>query len=368
MTTLKEIAQETGVSICTVSRVLNGKNREVWPGPAQRAERIRKIARKLGYRVNTSARAIRKGSFHSIAFVRHGTTRFSWYPQELLDGLEDEIAHHGYRLAMERLDEQQLTHPRTLPRFLRELSVDGFVVNIVCRMNDSLIKAFANYDRPTVWTNFRYHQDCVFPDDFGAARELVERLCGLGHRRIAYIAFDSMPGKDEEAQSLHYSVEDRPAGYAQAMEAAGLPSRVAIRPHSGQVLRLDYADSALREIAAWKPTAIIAGNLPEAASLRAVARARGISVPDDLAIATFAPDIEALALSAISAMVLPFRQVGKRAADLLFHKLNHREAQSFPPESVACTWRPAASTGDMPGYIQAAEPAETSGQKTLRTP
>ncbi len=69
MGTLDEIAKAAGVSRMTVSNVLNGKNKETWSSTAERAERIREIARELNYRPNAAAKAVVTGRFGGIGLL-----------------------------------------------------------------------------------------------------------------------------------------------------------------------------------------------------------------------------------------------------------------------------------------------------------
>ena len=69
MATLAEIAREAGVSPATVSNVLNGRNKENWGSSARRADEIRAVAQRMGYRPNAAARATATGRFGAVALL-----------------------------------------------------------------------------------------------------------------------------------------------------------------------------------------------------------------------------------------------------------------------------------------------------------
>ena len=81
-----------------------------------------------------------------------------------------------------------------------------------------------------MWVNAKFEVDCVYPDDYGAAKSATRQLIELGHRRIAFVHFiNPLFGAtfEESRPRFHYSVEDRAFGYRDAMREAGLSPRVA---------------------------------------------------------------------------------------------------------------------------------------------
>src|SRR5271154_5907221 len=96
--TLEDVAARAGVSPGTVSRVLNGKNKENRPAIAKRSERIRRIALQLGYRPNAAARSISRGRFRAVAFVTCGDIGIDWYPISELNGIHAALDKLEWRL------------------------------------------------------------------------------------------------------------------------------------------------------------------------------------------------------------------------------------------------------------------------------
>src|SRR5690349_18023437 len=106
--TIKEIAQHTGLSIPTVGNVLG---RSAGRYSQATRQRVMKAAQELGYRPNSSARAMRSGKIGCAALVlsRSHPSILSHIPLGLLDGLDDELAQHNMHLTVSRLTDEQLS-------------------------------------------------------------------------------------------------------------------------------------------------------------------------------------------------------------------------------------------------------------------
>src|SRR3954471_13447507 len=229
--TIKEIARQTGLSVPTVGNVLG---RAASRYSAETRKRVLEAAQAMGYKPNSSARAMRSGRIGCAALVlsRSHQSILSHIPVGLLDGLDDELAHHNMHLTVSRLTDEQLSRDDFLPKVLREYMADGMIVNYTHEIPPRMLELIHAHHTPAVWVNAKLAQDCVYPDDFTAAESTTARLIGLGHRRIALLHLMSPgifgPIKFEEARPrFHYSVADRAEGYAGAMLRAGLKPRLA---------------------------------------------------------------------------------------------------------------------------------------------
>src|SRR5262245_28817077 len=186
--TIKEIARRTGLSIPTVGNVLGrAANRY----SAQTRQRVMKAAAELGYKPNASARAMRQGRFGCAALVlsRSKQQTHSHIPSGLLDGLDDELAQHDMHLTVSRLTDEELSTEAFLPKVLRESMADGMIVNYTHEIPPAMLNLIHAHHAPAVWLNAKLGEDCVFPDDHGAARATTKQLIELGHRRIALVHF-----------------------------------------------------------------------------------------------------------------------------------------------------------------------------------
>ncbi len=222
--TMAQIADAAGVSRITVSNVLNGRTRGAWKSSAAQVNRIRALARQMGYRPNAAAKAIAHGRFHSIAMVTR--SKIGGQQQSLTAGVVK--AARGYDLNLlyaELADEEQIAQEGAGLRMLRELSVDGLLVHYGRNIPDRFREVVANYGVPAVWVHTKGEMNCVYPDETQGASFAIQNLLDRGHRRIAYVK----PIEHLDIPSYatpHYSEADREAGYRAAMKQLGLTPRV----------------------------------------------------------------------------------------------------------------------------------------------
>src|SRR4051794_20332710 len=126
--TIKEIARRTGLSVPTVGNVLG---RSASRYSAETRQRVLAAAQAMGYRPNSSARAMRQGRTGAAALVlsRSHQSSHSHIPAGLLDGIDDELATRGMHLTVSRLTDEELSSDDILPKVLREYLADGMIVN-----------------------------------------------------------------------------------------------------------------------------------------------------------------------------------------------------------------------------------------------
>ena len=211
--TIATIAAHMGVSRATVTHVLNGKAVEMRIRP-ETQRRVLEVARELGYRANTSARAIRAGRFGNIALVQSQLGQY--LPNELLHGLTQAIADKDLHLVLTQVPDAVIEEETYLPHTMRDLSVDGVLINRHVGPTLPYLERIRRLRIPAAFLNVKQEFDCVYPDDLAGGRMAAELLLRLGHERIAYV-------DTEEPENKHYSKEDRRSGYEQAMLSAGKP-------------------------------------------------------------------------------------------------------------------------------------------------
>lgn len=321
--TIKLIAESTGLSIPTVGNIL-GKAAHRYNPETRR--RVLQAASDLGYRPNASARAMRNKTLGCAALIlsRSQQQTLSFIPDGLLDGLDDELATHNMHLTVSRLTDEELSSPAFLPKVLREYMADGMIVNCTHRIPEPMLELIHAHHAPAVWTNAKLADDCVYPDDFGAARAATERLLSLGHRRIAMVQLMDPTGWsgtfEQNRPRMHYSVFDRAAGYGQAMREAGLNPQVLTHerfiPPPEQV---ETCHALLKS--ADRPTAVLAYARHEASAVVCAARLLGWTVPADLSLVVFSPrDPDTLGYS-VTAAAIPTQEMGRRAVQMLLEKI-----------------------------------------------
>ena len=214
--TLRDIAAAAGVSVDTVSRVLNGKAKATWPSAKRRFDAIQQIADSMNYRPNAAARAIRNSKTRVIgALVRNNPRNRFVHPLafETLLGINDGLEAAGYVLSIIRYDDVEFDTP-TGSRVFRERMLDGMIAlesiphHVVQRLEELVpVCVWANTN---VWRN----HSCIHRDEVAVGRLAASRLAALGYRQFALVG-----GK--AASVPHYSHSDRLWGVREAVEEVG---------------------------------------------------------------------------------------------------------------------------------------------------
>ena len=190
--TLKEIAKEAGVSISTVSRVINKNS----PGAASREvqDKIWEIVRRTGYTPNSTARSLKlgeeKGILHSRSiaclFARTDNAATDLFFSSLARSIEQEAFRHNY-VVKYSFSSFDFSHPNTF-RLLTDNQVDGVV--ILGRCDKPMLKMMKQYFHYVVYTGLNpldAKYDQIVCDGCLAAETAVKHLINLGHKKIAYI-------------------------------------------------------------------------------------------------------------------------------------------------------------------------------------
>ncbi len=309
MATLRDVARRAGVSIATVSYVLNG-TRSVSP---EVEARVREAVRALQYRPNRLARGLRRKCTHVIGLVVPDSA--NPFFAEIARGLEDLSFAHDHSVILCNSDGDPAKEQRYLG-VLIEQQVDGIAL-VSVRSTPAHLSMLRQRGIPFVVVDRDLpglEADCVLADNFQggylATRHLLERR----HRRIACIT-----GPSELTPSA-----DRVRGYRKALEEAG------IRPPEVWVRRGDFRAESGYEAARFflglpaevRPTAIFACNdLMAIGAMRAIGEA-GLSIPDDIALVGFDDILLAsYVIPPLTTVAQPTYEMGRMAGDLLLRRL-----------------------------------------------
>jgi LacI family transcriptional regulator len=265
---LADVARRAGVSVKTVSNILNHTNKEIWPSTIKRAERVRRIAREMGYRRNTGAKAVRTGELNAVALAFR-QSRNPFLPTALLRALAEEAASNDLTLHLAGLP-RSLDAQADLPNVVSDMVVDGLIIDEL-RPPDWLEEALARFNIPAIWMNQKLPADCVTPADVDGAAELVDRLAELGHRRILFVS----------EQGKHFSNTERRKGYRQAMRRRKLKPRLLAPPDQpGESERLLRRELTGRQAV----TAVICNAHSYLYDILAVVRDLELSMPENISL------------------------------------------------------------------------------------
>jgi LacI family transcriptional regulator len=309
--TMRDVAVLAGVSLKTVSRVINAE-----PGvAAATAERVEAAIAELRFQRNDLARSLRQGRTSSTLGLVIEDVANPFY-SAIAQAIESAARDRGYLLITASCEEDP-ERERELVQALLRRRVDALLLVPAARDHsylDTDETPVVFLDRPPVGLD----ADCVLLDNLGGARRAVEHLLAHGHQRIALIA---------DPDRL-FTAHERVAGYRQALDAAGVPIRE-------ELVRLGSHDSAqaeavVRELLALphdrRPTALFAGNNRNTVgALRAL---RDADAP--VALVGF-DDFELADLLGTTVVCHDSGNLGTHAAELAFERLQGIER---PPRRV----------------------------------
>lgn len=271
--TIVEVAARAGVSIKTVSRVVN---REPNVRESTR-EKVEEAIAALDYRPNPSARGLAGNRSWTLGLL-YETPREFGYVRNVLDGVMAACERENYSLLMRPCTEE--VDLDGIERFIAQTRIDGAVLTAPICDNDAVISLleeegvpFAQLGpaaRKSQWLSTQ----C---DDESASRQLTEYLLSLGHRRIGFI----------KGHPAHASSEKRLSGFLAALKAAGIEPSDALFTQGYFEFESGKTCAEQMLSLADRPTAIYACNDEMAAAVVFVARKFGLSVPDQLSVAGF---------------------------------------------------------------------------------
>ncbi len=274
MVTIKDIAKRAGVSMITVSRVVN---RSGYVGAATR-EKVEAAIRELHYVPNQVASSLRSQQSDLLALVLPDITNSFW--TTIARGVEDAAWPHGYGVFICNTDNNPEKEAAYVESLLRRRVGGVLIVPTPHPQSEEQLIRMRLHGTKFVVVHRKLREpvaDVVRSDGQGAARGLTTALAEAGWTRIAYVG---LPFSDPAS-------EDRLNGFHEALASAGLTAdpdliRVgALNPGTGYRLVTELLSHEPR------PEAILLANSRLAVGgLRAIAHA-GLKVPDDIAVAAF---------------------------------------------------------------------------------
>ena len=280
--TIKHVAADAGVSLQTVSRVINN---EPNVRPAMK-ERVQASIDKLGYVPSIAAQRMSGSRSYLILAINDRDLTIAdwraregrdWVDQMLLGGMLT-CAKHGYRMLIELVDTHSDHVERELGAAIAALQPDGIILTPPHSENPQITGLLAERNIPfaRIGSTQQGPGFAITMGDTVNAHNATDHLIELGHERIGFIA-----GPEE------FSLANRRIdGWRRAMEDAELS-------HEGLCKRGDFSFESGSQAAAalldlpHSPTAIIASSDQMALATLEQARKRGLEVPRDLSVVSF---------------------------------------------------------------------------------
>ena len=310
--TIRQIADQAGVSIATVSRVLNGRG----DVSDDTRDLVARVIRENGYTANRGARGLSGGRTGMVGVVV--PLVFPAYFSGILDGAAEALFERDLHIVLSPTRQE---HDREVSVLDRLHGVtDGSLIILPEESSEELERHLDNGFRFVVIDPLmRLDQriPSVSAANISGADQAMRHLLDLGHRRIAQIA----------GPHGWLATEDRRRGYRAALASAGILPDPALEVES--IPEVDPGRNAAAALLALPdpPTAIFAFNDDTAIGAIQAARERGLRVPEDLSVVGF-DDVEhaTIVTPALTTVRQPLAEMGRTAVSLLSRLM---DGQSF---------------------------------------
>ncbi|HWA89470.1 MAG TPA: LacI family DNA-binding transcriptional regulator [Rhizomicrobium sp.] len=303
-----DVAARAGVSIKTVSRVVNNK-----PNISDETRaRVQKAAADLAYRPNIHARGL--ASEHSFLIGLLYDNPSPSYVAGVQLGAMQECRERGYHLIVEELDSQSAGLRQAVRALAEQSSLHGVILTPPLCDAPAVLKALAEAGQPFVQiapARVRPGVPYVSIDEFQAGLEMTEYLIGLGHRRIAFI----------KGNPHHGASQARYDGYRKGLAAAGIPfaEELCVQGYFSYQSGVEAGEMllSLKE----RPTAIFSSNDDMAAGVLAASQRFDLKIPQDLSVAGFDDsEIAHVVWPRLTTCRQPIREMAAEAVSMLIER------------------------------------------------
>lgn len=307
--TITDIAQIAGVSVATVSRVINNKSKGV--SDATR-ERIWKIIKDQGFQPSAVARGLVTKSSNIIGLIIPDIIN-PYYPI-LAKGVEDAATERGYNTILcdgGNLPEKEAAHLK----FLNEHYVSGIIYNNFREISESTLDIIHESKLPTIFVDSKMSaskSQNVYVDNQAAMNEVIHYLYEAGHRQIAFMS----------GPETSYSSNRRYEGYVKALNELGIPYNGDLVVNGNYIS--EEAEAAFEELVNRKVpfTAIACCNDIMAIGVYEKCESLGLNIPNDVSVVGF-DDImvSRLLKPKLTTVHQPNYEMGRTSAEILIDTL-----------------------------------------------
>jgi len=313
--TIKDVAAQAGVSVMTVSRVLNGE-RYV---SQDKRERVMAAVEALEFRRNPSARGLPGKRTYVLALV---TGVVADYAAAIERGAIRRCRQDGYHLAVAAIDPELGDDAEAMRRLIASLPADGLILLAPLSNDPAVLDVLDARGKPYVRVapdNRLERSPSVRMDEVAAAQAVTEHLLDLGHRRIGFVR-----GPPEHGGSAR-----RQRGYLDALARRGV-ARDETLMRDGDFSFLSGLEAGRALLAMEdRPTAVFASNDAMALGVMSAAAQAGLTAPHQLAVAGFDDtEIAHQAWPALTTIRQPAEAMGEAAAELLIARIGQEPGYS----------------------------------------
>lgn len=326
MTTLKDVAERVGVSVQTVSNVVNGRD-VVHP---KTRTRILQALEELNYHPNLVARGLRHRRSQTLGFlVVDPSPRYLADPfhSEVVTGIGDVAREHGYGLLIQGMLLDEAAQPAEILHPFQQNRIDGAVVTLAGPpdLRRDYLEQCTGISQPFVLLEQKVNAPnaaCILGENRRGVFEATEYLLHKGHACLSFLT----------GTVAWPAIEERMAGYQEALQVNGYNQA------QGLITYCDWTSQAAFEAtcelltAHPEVTAIIGANDVLAVGALQAVQSLGRTVPGDVALIGFDDfDFTQYVRPRLTTVRLPGYDMGRRAAELL---LEYFQMGHFPSGEV----------------------------------
>ncbi|MEZ4508170.1 MAG: LacI family DNA-binding transcriptional regulator [Eubacteriales bacterium] len=325
MVKIEDVARAAGVSVATVSRVLNEQG-HVLP---ETQEKVRKAADELRYQPNLSARNLRKNESRIILILAPNFS--NPYYSNVLAGICDVSRNLGYSTLIYNTYDSNALDQTLVSHLFQKNRADGMITLAVNRDDRWLTQVAGKY--PIVQCS-EYVEDEPIPhisvDNRSAAKESVSMLVAQGHRRIGIVT----------SANRYLSSANRMRGYLDALEEAGIAQDESLIAYASADYSFASGKQAARELLSLPepPSAIFCVSDILALGVIAAAGKMGLQVPWDLSVTGFDDvDYTTMFHPYLTTVSVPCYDLGRRSMQLLYDQIAQKpgaEREVYLPHKV----------------------------------
>lgn len=332
MVTIKDVAREAGVSVATISRVVNGSAAV----KEETRRHVLDVAARLGYSPHGAARSLITSRTNTIGALLpdlHGE-----FFSEVIRSIDHAAHHGGFHLLLSSSHDGE----REIMTSFRAMRgrVDGLIVMSPDLDARTAVHSFPD-GFPVVLLNCpadREGYDSIVIANYGGARAAVSHLLELGHRRIAMIT----------GRERNHDASERLRGFRDAMREAGITGDDAMESSGDFTEESGFRAARALLGVEHRPTAIFAANDSMAIGAISALREEGVRVPEDVAVVGFDDIPMARYMNPpLTTVHVDISALGTRATDCLLEQIHEeiRGAHEHRQEVVPATLIVRGSSG-----------------------
>lgn len=330
--TIDNVAELAGVSIKTVSRVVNKE-----PNVRQvTRDKVLKAVAELDYRPNHSARSLAGSRSYVLGLLYDNPS--ANYVIDIQDGVLSTSREQGYDLLIHPCNHQDPDIGPEIAQLLRQTRIDGVILTPPLSDVASILEVLKTSETPFVRVAPTIDKDIcpyVETNDREAAYDMTCQLIALGHSRIGFVS----------GHPDHRAVARRYQGYRAALVENNIELRkeLVVQGYNS----FESGEQAARELLARnpRPTAVFAANDDMAAGVMMVAHQQGIAIPGELSVAGFDDTPVAHQIwPSLSTVRQPIQAMAQKATELLLKQLKGKDVQ-LPASMLSSSLIMRESTG-----------------------